>query len=157
MALSLSTLKRGLLVFWALWHSIVALTNVFDALKGLGVLDPGWGFASGNWDFMRSVTAVYATPHALVALLFAGVIAWEALAAVLFWRAFGGGMGTARNNRPAVTGAFVVSIALMAVFILVDEIFLAYDVESTHLRLFIAELVSLLAIVLLPDHDGDRA
>ena len=41
--------------------------------------------------------------------------------------------------------AFVVSLSLWATFILLDEILLIFETgaEATHLRLFIAELVSL--------------
>ncbi len=41
-------------------------------------------FASGNWDLLLSTAAIYATPRWLPAVLFAGVIAWEVLAAVSF-------------------------------------------------------------------------
>src|SRR5688572_22149261 len=50
--LSVVTLKRGLLLFWATWQTIVVATNVFEALRALGVLPAGWHFASGNWGFL---------------------------------------------------------------------------------------------------------
>ncbi|MDQ3694351.1 MAG: hypothetical protein M3464_12080 [Chloroflexota bacterium] len=43
----------------------------------------------------------------------------------------------------------------MAAFILADVAFLAGDAESTHPRLFIAHLVSLLALTLLPPRRND--
>ena len=46
--LSLATIKRGLLLFWAAWLSIVLATNLFDALRALDLLGDGWRFASGN-------------------------------------------------------------------------------------------------------------
>jgi hypothetical protein len=39
----LVTLKRGLLLFWAVWFSFVFATNVLDGLKQLGVLPETWG------------------------------------------------------------------------------------------------------------------
>ena len=149
--LSLATLKRGLLLFWAVWFTIVFLTNLFDALRALGVLGAGWRFASGNWAFLVETTAVYATPDWLRAVLFAGVIVWEGLAAALFWRAFRAGRGDDGEGRREVDAAFVVGLALWAAFAIADEVFVAYDVEATHLRLFTAQLVSLLAIRLPPD------
>ncbi len=71
------------------------------------------------------------------AILFAGVVVWEGLGAVLLWR--------------PTDAAFVVTLALWGAFVLAEEIFLAYVVEATHLRLFIAQLVTLLVIHLLPD------
>ena len=45
----------------------------------------------------------------------------------------------------------VVGLALWATFALADEIFLAYTVEAVHLRLFGLQLVSVLALRLLPE------
>ena len=138
------TLKSGVLLFWALWFTIVALTNVFDALKAGRVLPGGFTFASGNWELMLKVTAVHATPVALVGILFLGVVAWETLAAVLFWRAW------ALGGRGGVA-AFTVGLALWAAFVLADEIFIAYTLEAGHLRLLGLQLLSVLALRLLPD------
>jgi hypothetical protein len=149
--LSLLSIKRGVLFFWTLWMLIVFTTNVFDGLKAMGVLPDGWTFASGNYGFMLEVTKVHQTPATIVALLFLGVIIWEGLSAVLLWRAFNSFRGIARSDLGDLYAAFAVSIALWAGFIIADEIFFAYDVEATHLRLFTAYLVSLLAIRLLPD------
>ena len=45
----LSAIRRGLLLFWALWLSVVTLTNVANALTALGSLPAGFVFSSGNW------------------------------------------------------------------------------------------------------------
>jgi hypothetical protein len=138
------TLKSGVLLFWAAWFTLVVLTNVFDALRAGRVLPAGWTFASGNWELMLKATAVHGTPVAVVAFLFLGVIAWEALAGVLFWRAWvAGGRGG--------LAAFTVGLALWAAFVLADEIFIAYSLEAVHLRLVGLQLLSVLALRLLPD------
>ena len=138
------TLKSGVLLFWAAWFTIVLSTNVCDALKAGRVLPAGWTLSSGNWELMLKITAVHATPVAVVGVMFLGVIAWQAVAGVLFWRAWAAG------GRGGVS-AFTVSLALWAVFVLADEIFLAYTIEGTHLRLFAVQLLSVLALRLLPD------
>jgi hypothetical protein len=55
-------LKRLLLLFWAIWLSVVFLSNVADAGKGLGLLGESWVFASGNWKLLQETTARYSTP-----------------------------------------------------------------------------------------------
>ena len=45
-------LKRGLLLFWAAWLSVVFTTNLCDGAKALGVLGESWAFASGNYAFL---------------------------------------------------------------------------------------------------------
>jgi hypothetical protein len=138
------TLKSVVLLFWAAWFTIVVLTNVFDILKASGGVPARWTFASGNWELMVKVTGVHGMPVAVVALLFLGVMAWEALAAILFWRAWAAG------GRGGVA-AFTVSLALWAAFSLADEIFVAYTLGPVHLRLFGLQLLSLLALRLLPE------
>jgi hypothetical protein len=143
-------LKRILLLFWAVWLSVVFLSNLADALKGLGLLGDSSAFASGNFKFIRETTARYGTPDLVNALLFAGVILWEGVAALLFWRA-GWTFQRKKSGRKVLYCAFTASLLLWGAFLIADEVFIAYPVESTHLLLFIAQLVTLLAIELLPE------
>src|SRR5262245_60204913 len=86
-------LKRGLLLFWAAWLSLVFTTNALDGAKELGLLSGSWAFASGNYAFVAQTTARYGTPDWVNAALFLGVICWEGVAASLFlaaWWAFRG-------------------------------------------------------------------
>jgi len=140
-----------LLLFWAIWLSAVFLGNLADTGKELGVLDESWAFASGNWQFIRDTTARYGTPDLVNGVLFAGVILWEGIAVVLFWRAYCAlrGRGTGRT---VLYAAFTTSLLLWGAFLVADEIFIAYALEGVHLRLFSAQLVTLLAIELLPEH-----
>jgi len=149
--------KRVILVFWAAWFTIVFLTNLFDALKALGIVGEGWTFASGNWAFMVKTTAIYHLPTSAVALLFAGVLAWECLAAISMWLVVGARCHAPdRRSAPAVYRAFAVALGLFGAFMIADEIFIAYPVEGTHLRIFVTLLVSLLAVCLLPDETDAR-
>ncbi len=143
-------LKRLLLFFWAVWLSVVFLSNLADAGKGLGLLGESWAFASGNGKLIQETTARYRTPVVVNAILFAGVILWEGISSVLFWRAALSfrGRGSARK---AVYLAFTTSLLLWGAFLIADEVFIAYPLESSHLRLFVAHLVTLLAIDLLPE------
>jgi len=143
-------LKRGLLVFWAEWLSLVFATNALDGARALSVLGESWAFASGNYAFLARTTARYGTPVWLNAVLFAGVIAWEGLAAGLLWRAWWAyrGRGT---GRAALYAAFAAGLSLWAAFVMADEAFIAYEVEATHWRLFTAQLATLLAVELLPE------
>jgi hypothetical protein len=143
-------LKRLLLLVWAVWLSVVLLTNLADAGKGLGLLGESWSFASGNWKLLQQTTARYATPSLVNAVLFAGVILWEGVATMLFWWA---GLSYRGRNaaRKVVYLAFMTSLVLWGAFLVADEIFISYDLESPHLRLFVAHLVTLLAVDLLPE------
>jgi hypothetical protein len=143
-------LKRLLLFFWALWLTVVFLSNLTDAGKEVGLLGESWAFASGNGKLIQETTARYKIPVAVNAILFAGVILWQGVAAVLFWRA-GWSFRGSSWARKAVYLAFTTSLLLWSAFLVADEVFIAYPLERTHLRLFVAHLVTLLAVDLLPE------
>lgn len=151
--MNLHLLKRGILLFWALWFSVVLATNLCDALKQLGLLDATWSFASGNFSYMQAVAGRHHTPRILIIGMFAGVVAWQALVTALHWRAFARYLPGARA---AIVRAFVPNAALWGAFMVADEFFIAYEPEATHIRLFMLALLSLLTIFLLPDDVAER-
>lgn len=144
-------LKRVLLFFWAVWFSVVFLSNLADAGKGLGLLNESWTFASGNLKVIQETTARYGIPDLVNGVLFAGVIIWEGVAVLLFWRA-GWSFRGRGSGRKTLYFAFTTSLLLWGAFLVADEVFIAYPLESPHLRLFIAHLATLLAIELLPEN-----
>jgi hypothetical protein len=144
-------LKRGVLLFWSLWISIVVLMNVGDLFKVMGLVPEKFGLASGNYEAIMRVTSKFGVPHFLDLLLFLGVIAWEACCAILFWWA-------ARRYRRghyrrwrAVYLAFTALLGLFGAFILSDEIFHAYKMEGDHRGIAVLLLASLLALNQLPE------
>jgi hypothetical protein len=128
----------------------VLLSNLSDAGKAAGLIGESWAFASGNWEAIKGTTARYGTPDVVSAFLFAGVILWEAVAASLFWLAFWKFRGK-KSGHKVLYLAFTAALLLWAAFFVSDEVFIAYAFEATHLRLFIAYLVTLLVIELLPE------
>ena len=143
-------LKRSLLLSWTIWLSVVFLSNLADAGKEARLLGESWAFASGNWKAIKETTSRYGTPDFVNAALFAGVILWEGIATSLFWWAFWKFRG-GKTGRRVLYLAFTASLLLWAALFISDEIFVVYPLEGTHLRLFIAFLVTLLAIELLPE------
>jgi hypothetical protein len=139
-------LRLGILCFWASYFTVVFGSNAGDALKEVGILGESFPFASGNYALVYRVTRIYGVPNAGVAALFAGVLVWQIATAVCFWRAC---FFSVRNSRqPAgVNAAFALGLGLWAVFIVLDEILIAFEVpglETTHLALLSAQLLSLL-------------
>lgn len=148
------SIKRGVLLFWALWLSIVLAGNIADGLKALKILPDTWPFASGNYLYMVKVTSIYHTPEWIVAVLFVGIMIWEGLGAYLFWRSFREFNGIKDSGLTAVYRAFGVSLALWAAFLIADEIVLVYKIgnlQMVHMGIFTSQFITLLAIRLLPD------
>ena len=148
---TLVALKRGLLLFWALWLSVVVATNVLNSLQALSVLPASFKFVSGNWPWINQTMDPLGVPRVLQALMFAGVIVWEGLAAVLFWRAFAAYRGRSLLQEPTVIAACAVNLALWAAFQVLDEVFLAYQPQGVHRAVFANQLITVLALYLLPE------
>lgn len=140
--------KRLLVGFWAMFFSLVALTNLVDLLDVLGAID--WRFLdSGNYEYLRSVVRVYDVGPDLTKLLLAGALALELVAAVLFWRAL---RPLGRSALAAVCAGTGVWIA----FVFMTEFFTAYDSESPFRELLAIMIGTALALVLVPE-DGRYA
>ncbi|MFN3266786.1 MAG: hypothetical protein ACK41E_08100 [Deinococcales bacterium] len=147
------TIKQGIILFSAMWLSLVLLLNFLDVAKNLKLLPETWKFASGNFLFMQSVTKIFHTPNPLTWFMYISAIVWEVVAVYLLWAALGA--FDPRNLR-LVNLAFMVNLALWAAFMFMDELFLAwsvpgFNIAETHRSLFTANLVSLMAIHLLPN------
>lgn len=146
--LSPLTLKQGAILFWTIWLGLVFAGNLCDFLKYLGVLNKAWKFASGNYELIHKTTDVYHLPETAVRILFGGVLIWEALATVLMGAAL---ISFSGEMTGVVTTAFGVSLGLWAAFLISDEVFVAYPMEGVHFPIFIAQLMTLLALYLLPN------
>jgi hypothetical protein len=149
------TLKRLLLIFWAIWLTLVVAGNACDALKNRGLLPERWLYSSGNYQAILEVLAPYNLPDELAGVLFAGVILWEATVMILFWWS---GLTiqnfAARDGRLLLAITFAASLGLWGAFQIACEALpspLAYQLAATHRLLFTETLATLLVVVLLPD------
>lgn len=147
-------LKRGIVLFWSVWVSVVVLTNIAAEIKSFGVLPDTWPLASGNYGAIARETSRYGVPGWLDQGLLAGVIVWEAVAALLLWRAFRHYWLHSRRRLLAGYTAFAVLLALFATFILADEVLHAFRIEGDHRGIAVLLLASLLSLQLLPDRDS---
>ena len=144
--------RRLILIIWAVWSLVVALSNIFDALRNLGIIPSGFKFVSGNFGYIQAATSIYSLPVWIDSILFAIVIIWEALMAYYFFKAF---LNTSvENNRSILYTPFILGFALFGGFLIMDEILIAYDrlgsIEQNHFVIFAALMISLLTVSLLP-------
>lgn len=151
--MEMTLIKQGIILFWAVWLSLVVLLNLLDVAKNLSLLPQTWKFNSGNFPFMQAVVKVYGTPNPLTWVMYISAIIWEIVAIFLLWSALG---SFDPQHLRLVNLAFLVNLALWAAFVVMDEIFLAFlvpgfNIMETHRSLFTANLVSLMAIHLLPN------
>jgi hypothetical protein len=149
--ITLYSIKRLVLVFWASWLSVVVITNVLNGLQASGAISSSFKFVSGNWQWINQVMDPVGLPRGLQATLFAGAIVWEALASVLFWRAVATYRGLPLAQERATLCACGVNLALWAAFQVLDEVFIGYQPEGVHRVIFVSQIVTLMFLHLLTD------
>ena len=149
--LSVPLLKRGLIAFWALWFTVVMVANVCDGLKWLAWINQDFPFASGGYLAIVKTTSVYRVSTTADAVMFAGAILLQATAAFFLARAALHFARDAPHARRELLTGFGAALLLFAGFMLADEFFHSYVQEQTHLQLFVALLVTLLTLQLLPE------
>ncbi|ARK11121.1 hypothetical protein A6C57_12745 [Fibrella sp. ES10-3-2-2] len=145
-------IKAGILLFWALYFSIICVSNSTDALKTLGLLPPDFRFVSGNYNLVSKVVGIYDVTAGLAGLFFAGVILWEGIGAFLFWKALIGTVRQPSLSQSATYLALGVTLGLWAMFIVIDEVFLAYEypgLSATFFSLLLSELGTLILFRLI--------
>lgn len=148
--LSTNTMKLGLVLFWGLWLGLVLLNNVLEGLRALRLVPPYWKFASNNLEVIREAAGRYQAPLWVPNVLFLGVLLWELGTLILFGRAGVLSLAAGELALGAVNSAFAGSIALLAAFIIADEILQLYDLEHSHVLFLIAQIVTLLAVHMMP-------
>lgn len=147
--------KRLLLLFWTMFFSMVALTNLIDLIGEIGLFD--WTFLnSGNFEYLQSVVEVYGVGSGLTKVLLLGAFLIELLAAALFWRAlllFGRSSAGRRVTYVALCWGALVWTA----FVFMTEFFVAYGSESVFRELLMIMVATALAIALIEDDAGTEA
>jgi hypothetical protein len=124
-----------LIVFWAVYFSLIAATNLVDLLDSVGAIH--WTFLdSGNFDYLRSVVKVYDLSPLATKGLLGGAVAIEAVAAGLFWRAV-----RCRSTDTALQ-ALCYAAAIWLAFIFMTEFFVAYQAESPFRELLLLTIAT---------------
>jgi hypothetical protein len=142
-------LKRIVLAFWAMYFSMVGITNFIDLLGEFDVLH--WTFLnSGNFEFLRSVVEVYDIGPDLTKVLL--VMAWllEVTGAILFWRALLSYGRSERGERAALM-ALAWGTLVWVGFVFNTEFFVAYTAEAPFRELLMISLASILVITQVSD------
>lgn len=142
-------IKLGCLLFLSCWFTLVCLTNILDFMYAYHGLSDDWLFRSGNYFLLAKVLQIYHTNPVILFTLFSLDILVQGTSAVLFIISTILFL-TRRQISSIMNIAFGVSMGLWAIFILMEEIFIAYNYESVHIRLFAFEMLTLLMLHLLP-------
>jgi len=130
---------------WALWTTLIALSNATELLWSVGVGDPR--FRSGNVDYIGLALQGWTSSRGLAQILLVVATAWEAMAAILLWIAAIAALRGSPSARPALTGGLLAVVALMLGFVVGVEATVSFERVDNALYFAIAgtALASLVA------------
>ena len=114
------------------------------------MLPARWTFASKNYDAIVRATEKYHPAPWIPRLLFSGVLIWQLLILVGFGWAMVASVRSGWMDVEPVNLAFSLSLSLLAANIIADELCTEYDTEHGHILFFIAQLVTVIALAVLP-------
>ena len=142
--------KRTIVVFWALWWILAFLTDFLGGLYLLNVFTAPW-LPHSNYPSLVESLLQYDAPTWLPGLFFVGIIGWSFLSAGAFTVA----ALTSRQPSPRwcarVNVAFIVSLGLWFAFFISDQVIMNFDLEQNHMVQGGFQLLTFMAIHLLPD------
>jgi len=146
----MTTFKRLILLFWALWWLLAFLTDLFGGLKEVGALAAFW-LPHTNYPGLVESLAPYSPPGWLPPFLFVGIMAWSLLSTLLFAIAANTPPQPAERWRRRLNNAFTVSLSLWLAFFLADQIVMKFGLEENHMVQGGFQLLTFIAIHLLPE------
>lgn len=145
----LSLFKKSLVVFWFFWWLIALWTDVIGGLAHLGYLKASWA-PDMNYPFLVNTLAMYPLPQWVAPFLFVAIIAWSTVNVVLFADASFSLNKSKAYWVPKAQKAFIVSLWLWLAFFLADQMVMKFAEEENHMVQGGFELLSFMALLLLP-------
>jgi len=142
----LNPVSAGLLLFWGIYFSMAGVGNIVDWLTQHGFRGRYFRFSSKNYELLEKVAKRHGTGSRAMAALFTVIMCWELLAAFAYYAA----LALYLVGSDALTPyAFFIGMGLFAGLTLGNEAFIYYDDEEEHVVMFLAQLISYIAVVVL--------
>lgn len=147
--------KKIIILFWALWWAIAFWTDLVGGLVHIGILHASWA-PDTNYPFLVESLKMYPLPTWIPPFLFLIIILWSLLSAALFmWASIGlrqaSSIWKARAQR-----AFIISLTYWLAFFVADQLVMKFDVEQNHMVQGGFQLLTFLALYLLPNNQIDN-
>lgn len=120
--------------------------NAVDWLTDHGYRGKYFRSSSKNLELMEKVAKRHGSGSSAIGALFVIIMSWELLSAAAYLCAFGLYLD---GNTILLPYAFFAGMGLFAGLVLGNEAFVYYDDEEEHVIMFVAQLVSYIAVVLL--------
>ncbi len=142
----MNLVSAGLLLFWGVYFAMAGTGNVVDWLTQHGYRGRYFRSSSKNLELMERVAKRHGSGSSAIGALFAVIMSWELLSAVVYFLTLGYYL---LGNGFLLSYAFFIGMGLFAGLILGNEAFVYYDDEEEHVIMFLAQLVSYIAVAVL--------
>jgi hypothetical protein len=142
----MNIVSAGLLLLWGIYFAMAGVGNVVDWLTNHGYRGRLFRSSSKNLELMERVAKRHGSGQSAIKALFAAIMSWELLSAATYLTSFGLYL---LGNTTLLPYAFFIGMGLFAGLVLGNEAFIYYDDEEEHVIMFLAQLVSYVAVVLL--------
>ena len=143
--------KKIIIIFWTVWWLIALWTDLVGGLTHMGYLNVSWA-PDTNYPGLVQSLEMYHVPNWLPIFLFIGILLWSLLSTALFtWAS----MGLVYNHKiwmQRAKYAFIVSLTYWLAFYIADQAVMKYDLEQNHMVQGGFQLLTFLALYLLPDN-----
>jgi len=134
------------LLFWGIYFAMAGTGNIVDWMTNHGYRGKYFRSSSKNLELMERVAKRHGSGASAIGVLFAVIMSWELLSAAAYLGAFALYL---TGNFVLLPYAFFAGMGLFAGLVLGNEAFVYYDDEEEHILMFLAQLVSYIAVVLL--------
>ncbi|KTD10940.1 hypothetical protein Lgra_1906 [Legionella gratiana] len=143
---------QSIILMWALWISVVFLTDFCNLMVGFGLLPTNFPASSHNLDWIYTFLKLYRLDNDVLCLILFSIInLWVVTIAVFYWRAFIS-YYTHRNYYVYRTmQAFILNMSLFVCFLIADELFIQYKAGHTHMSMLLYIFTSLITFFYLLD------
>jgi hypothetical protein len=136
---TMSLYQRKIILFWAIWSTMVALSDTFNILQQFGY-KINRSLSSNNINLVKQSLQHYHWDNSFLSLFLFGFIVLGAWVVALFaWRGL--------KNLKCAYQAFGAIILIEAIFTLADEFFFQYDIEHGHILRLSFKLISFLVFL----------
>ena len=142
----MNLVSSGLLFFWGVYFALAGTGNVVDWLTKHGYRGKYFRQSSKNLELLEKVASKHGSGQRTIPVLFAVIMSWELLSAVIYFAALGLYL---MGNFVLLPYAFFIGMGLFAGLVIGNEAFIYYDDEEEHVVMFLAQLISYIAVVLL--------
>lgn len=143
--------KKIIIFFWAIWWLIALWTDVVGGLAHLGILTASWA-PDSNYPFLVQSLKMYHAADWVAATFFIGILVWSSLATVaFFWASSGVITQKSKIWMRRAQIAFVISLTYWLAFFIADQMVMKFDLEENHMVQGGFQLLTFLALYLLPN------